>query len=212
MLLTRVKAHEVMGLAENEDDGQHKPTFSNDVLCLEICGPDEEHFSVIDVPGIFRSETKGLTTKEDITLVRNMVQEYMNNPRSVMLAVVPANVDLATQEILNLAADADPHGERTLGVLSKPDLVDRGAEPNVIKIVDGHTREIKLGWHVIRNPGKKDLEDTSLDRNALEAEFFRSQAPWSKIDKDKVGIDSLRVRLKEVLASRVKKEFPKVRS
>lgn len=52
----------------------------------------------------------------------------MRNPRSVMLTVVPANVDVATQEILELARDCDPEGDRTLGILTKPDLVDRGAE------------------------------------------------------------------------------------
>jgi hypothetical protein len=51
-----------------------------------------------------------------------MVKRYMDNPRSIMLAVVPANVDLATQEILELARESDPHGDRTLGVLTKPDL------------------------------------------------------------------------------------------
>ena len=46
-------------------------------------------------------------------------------------AVVPANVDVATQEIIQMAEDADPKGQRTLGVLTKPDLVDKGAEDKV---------------------------------------------------------------------------------
>jgi hypothetical protein len=46
-------------------------------------------------------------------------------------AVVPANVDIATQEIIQMAEDADPNGQRTLGVLTKPDLVDQGAEEKV---------------------------------------------------------------------------------
>lgn len=50
-------------------------------------------------------------------------------------AVVPANVDIATQEIIQMAEDADPHGKRTLGVLTKPDLVDKGAEDKVRQIV-----------------------------------------------------------------------------
>jgi hypothetical protein len=89
-----------MGLSSNSDDGSRKPTFSNDVLRLEISGPEQEHLSVIDVPGIFKSTTEGVTIKADIQLVRNMVKGYMDNPRSVMLAVVPASIDLATQEIL----------------------------------------------------------------------------------------------------------------
>jgi hypothetical protein len=202
-----------MGLSNsNCIDGKRAPTFSRDVLLLEISGPDWEHFSVIDVPGIFKSTTEGVTTKADIKLVRKMVKGYIDNPRSVMLAVLPANVDLATQEILELAAEADPTGDRTLGVLTKPDLVDKGAEPGVINVIEGRTRAMKLGWHLIRNPGQQDLHDAVVTRNDLEVEFFRTEAPWSSIEKNKVGVDALRVRLKEVLSSLVKREFPKVRS
>ncbi|KAK3625369.1 hypothetical protein LTR56_020454 [Elasticomyces elasticus] len=143
-----------MGLSGDVNEMERKPTFSNDVLRLELSGPDQEHLSVIDVPGIFKSTTEGVTTKTDIKLVRNIVKGYMDNPRSVMLAVVPANVDVATQEILELAAEADVHGDRTLGVLTKPDLVDRGGESGVVDLLEGRTRRMKLGWHIIRNPGQ----------------------------------------------------------
>lgn len=200
-----------MGLSDgSEHAGLRKPTFSNDVLRLEISGPEQEHLSVIDVPGIFKSTTEGLTTKADIQLVRSMVKGYMDNPRSVMLAVIPANVDVATQEILELAAEADPHQDRTLGVLTKPDLVDGGAESRVLDLLDGRTRAMKLGWHMIRNPGQLELSDKQLDRDALETDFFRSRVPWNSIDKEKVGINALRDRLKEVLSQLVKREFPKV--
>lgn len=200
-----------MGVSQAGDASGQKQTFSNDVVRLEITGPDQEHLSVIDVPGIFKITTPGLTTKSDIALVRNMVLEYMENPRSVMLAVVPANVDVATQEILELARDVDPNGDRTLGVLTKPDLVDEGTEPRVVDLVEGRARVMKLGWHVVRNPGQQQLSDNSVDRQQLEADFFRSCAPWKSISADKVGIESLRDRLKEVLSSLIRKEFPKVR-
>ena len=110
-------------------------TFSDDVLRIELCGPDKTQLSVIDVPGIFRTPTEGLTTKDDMSLVRGMVHRYIENSRTIILAVVPANVDIATQEILNLAAEVDPSGQRTLGVLTKPDLVDKGAEQDIMDLV-----------------------------------------------------------------------------
>ena len=81
-------------------------------------------------------------------LVRQIVGKHLSNPRSIILlvcddlqfdrtpltdirAVVPANVDIATQEIIQMAEDSDLHGQRTLGVLTKPDLVDKGAEDKV---------------------------------------------------------------------------------
>jgi hypothetical protein len=190
-----------MGLSRRQDDAPSQvPTFSRDILHLEICGPTQEHLSVIDVPGIFKSTTTGLTTKDDMTLVRRMVQGYMENPRSVMLAVVPANVDVATQEILEMAVDVDPDGERTLGVLTKPDLVDQGAEPRVIDLLEGRFHTLKLGWHVVRNPGQRQLADPSLDRGRLEQDFFIVSSLWRDVDEDRRGVESLRVRIQAVLA------------
>ncbi|KAF2193168.1 hypothetical protein K469DRAFT_795889 [Zopfia rhizophila CBS 207.26] len=112
-----IQVKNVMGVEPTE--GQPRKTFSNDVLQLEITGPDQEHFSVIDVPGIFKRTTHGLTTKEDMIMVNNMANEYMSNPRSVMLT-----------KILERAEDLDPEGIRTFGILTKPDLVDKGGNCN----------------------------------------------------------------------------------
>ncbi|KAI1933496.1 hypothetical protein LOZ66_006398 [Ophidiomyces ophidiicola] len=126
------EVHEVMGLSGQQNkQNSTKSTFSKNILWLEISGPSEDHLSVIDVPRIFKNTTPGVTTKEDIQVVRDMVQGFMENPRSIMLTVVPANVNIATQEIVEMAKELDPEGERTLGVLTKPDLVDKGAEGDV---------------------------------------------------------------------------------
>lgn len=120
---TMKDVHKLMGLSDSTQDGEGKSTFSEAVLKVEVTGPEQEHVSVVDVPGIFRTATKGVTTLADASMVKSMVRRYMDNPRSVMLVVIPANVDIATQEILTLAEEADPDGHRTLGVLTKPDLV-----------------------------------------------------------------------------------------
>lgn len=86
--------------------------------------------------------------KVDMDLVRQMVGKHLSNPRSIILfvyndlqfdktplidvrAVVPANVNIATQEIIQMAEDTNPHGQRMLGVLTKPDLVNKGAKDKV---------------------------------------------------------------------------------
>ena len=126
-----------MGLQNAGTSNLGANTFSDDVLKIEICGPEQQHLSVIDVPGIFRNTMEGMTTESDIEIVRNIANRYMQNPRSIILAVVPANVDIATQEILKMAGKSDVKGERTLGVLTKPDLVDKGAENRVVDLVEG---------------------------------------------------------------------------
>lgn len=196
-----------MGLDSSDPNSK---TFSDDKLKIEICGPDQEHLSVIDVPGIFKKTTEGLTNKSDIGMVRNMVSDYMKNPRAVILAVVPANVDIATQEILEMAAECDTEGERTLGVLTKPDLVDPGAEQHVLDLVEGKSHKLKLGWCIVRNRGQKELRELTADRNAVERYFFMSQNPWANVEKDRVGVEALRRRLIEILAAIVRRQFGKV--
>lgn len=145
-----------MGLKGSEASNAKANTFSDDVLKIEICGPKQQHLSVIDVPGIFRNTTEGVTTDADMEIVRNMVNQYMKNPRSIILAVIPANVDIATQEILKMAEKCDTKGQRTLGVLTKPDLVDRGAENRVVDLVEGKPPVTELC--------RKDAHGTDLNR------------------------------------------------
>ncbi|GAA92339.1 dynamin [Aspergillus luchuensis IFO 4308] len=106
-------------------------------------------------------------------------------------SVVPANVDIATQEIIEIARELDPDGIRTLRCLTKPDLVDEGAEEKIIDL----------------NLGQKDLQDPSKDRDIAEGVFRRSP-PWNRLSKDNYGIEALRARLQALLASNVRRKFP----
>ena len=202
----------IMGLSGNTSQASGlRKTFSNDVLRLEIYGPDEAHLSIIDVPGIFRTTTTGVTTTADKELVRRMVEAYMKNPRTVMLAVVPANVDPATQEILEMAKEVDPDCHRTIGVLTKPDLVDKGAEQKVVDMIEGKGPDTKLDWSIVRNPGQQELNSSTMNRGAIEESFFRYTSPWNALSYERRGVDSLRRRLEDVLTQHIRREFPKVR-
>jgi len=139
-----------------------------------------------------------------------MVTSYMENPRSALLAVIPANVDIGTQEILEMAEICDPKGQRTLGVLTKPDLVDKGAEQDVIKIIEGKSHPLNLGWCIVRNSGQQHLNDSAGDRHGREKVFFSKEEPWNKVTKDRVGIEALKLRLVYVLAELIRREFPNV--
>ncbi|KAG9572223.1 dynamin GTPase, partial [Aureobasidium melanogenum] len=208
---TMKDVHKLMGLSDSAEDNDGKSTFSEDVLKVEVTGPEQEHFSVVDVPGIFRTATKGVTTLADASMVKSMVRRYMINPRSVMLVVIPANVDIATQEILTLAEEADPEGHRTLGVLTKPDLVDPGAEAGVLQLIKGEKHPLNLGWCIVRNLGQQQIQDTAADRSSVEKAFFRERTPWNELEKDRVAVDALRSRLQEVLASNIRREFSNVK-
>ncbi|OJZ88985.1 hypothetical protein ASPFODRAFT_78527 [Aspergillus luchuensis CBS 106.47] len=182
--------------------------FSKDVLRIELCGPEEDYLTVIDVPGIFRDPTPGITTESDIELVRNMVKNYIKDARTVILAVLPSNVDLATQEILKLAKDYDGNGERTLGVLTKPDLViEQSAKAALCSLVLGHKRPLTLGYYLVRNQGAD--QDTSF--SGEEGERMFDSQPWNTLPRDRIGIQALRERLGELLSEVTEREFPELR-
>ncbi|KAH8435114.1 dynamin family protein [Aspergillus melleus] len=206
---TMHKVHEVMGISTPEN--RTHLTFSNDIFRLEIRGPKEDHLSVIDVPGIFMNTTFGKTTRKDMELVRDMVFSYTKNPRSIMLTVVPANVDIATQQIIEMARQVDPEGDRTLGVLTKPDLVDSGAEQKVIDLVTGQDMILKHGWILVRNLSQRELSGKRVDRDAKEAEWG-SKKPWNCIPSDRFGVESLKARLREAVTDNARRALPLVRT
>ncbi|KAI9706563.1 MAG: hypothetical protein M1836_003570 [Candelina mexicana] len=204
------QASETMGIpAFGCPRAEGQSNFSDDVFRIELCGPEKNHLSVIDVPGIFRTTEEGLTTEEDKLLVKNMVRRYIESPRTIILAVLAANVDIATTEILDMAAEVDSTGQRTLGILTKPDLVDKGAEQDIIDLVRGRKKKLKLGYCVVRNRGKRERNISSIERNRVELEFFKGD-PWSSLDKSRVSISALSPRLRDLLSRITRHEFPTV--
>lgn len=197
-----------MGIDQMDDES--KRTFSDNILRLEVSDPNQEHFSIIDVPGIFKKPTPGVTTRDDSGMVDQMVHGYMKNPRFVILAVIPSNVDIVTQDILERAEEVDPDDIRTLSVLTKPDLVDKETEPVVFDLIERRSHQLKLEWHLVRNPEQSDLQNSTSSRQKIETEFFAKKAPWDRLNKDKIDIHSLRIRLQEIMAHHIRREFLKV--
>ncbi|KAL8377733.1 hypothetical protein RB595_008428 [Gaeumannomyces hyphopodioides] len=206
-------ANEVMGIRMDMDTSGSNSggdAFSEDILKIEVNGPEQNHLTVIDVPGIFRVHTPGLTTKNDISIVRNMIERYMANHRTIILAVIPCNVDINTQEILKLAEAADPEGVRTMGVMTKPDLAtEKATQKAVVDLLSGIRNPLKLGYHVVKNRGADDEDSTLQDRMADEKGFFMS-SPWSSV-ADHCGVPALKIRLGDLLMQISKTEFPKVK-
>lgn len=186
-------------------------TFSDDLLSIELCGPDKQNLSIIDIPGIFRTPTEGVTTVEDMALVRRIMNRHIKDERTIILAVIPSNTDIATQEILSIAKELDPNGLRTLGVLTKPDLIDEGGEENVMSLVEGKRNQLRLGYCIVRNRGQSELSSNATARHRKERDFF-SEEPWSRLDRDRVGTPALQKRLQELLISITRREFPKVQA
>ncbi|KAM0285959.1 hypothetical protein ACHAQH_001147 [Verticillium albo-atrum] len=209
------EANKTMGIrgVEDDPDSPELTTFSEDILKIEISGPTQQHLTVIDVPGIFRIATENLTTNDDIILVRNMVKKYIKDERTIILAVVPCNVDIATQEVLTLAKEVDPDGVRTMGVLTKPDLApERATQQAICELVLGRRHTLRLGYYIVKNRGSDDDEECSNAARQQKAEHtFFSSSPWASLrSTQRVGIASLQMALRDLLRGITKKEFKNV--
>jgi hypothetical protein len=203
-----------MGIKPALDDTESElQTFSEDILKIEMTGPEQEHFTVIDVPGIFRVSSPPLTTDRDMLIVRNMVESYMKNTRTIILAVLPSNVDIATQEILKMAESADPDGARTMGVLTKPDLVTENAtQETMMSLLLERRNQLRLGYCVVKNRNADDKVSTIAERVSQEKEFFEAPKWRQVVSSGRCGIESLKARLSDLLTTISKKEFPNVKS
>ncbi|KHE83776.1 hypothetical protein GE21DRAFT_1210308 [Neurospora crassa] len=199
---------------KTDKNPEGEKTFSRDILKIEKCGPTEDYLTVIDVPGIFRLTSKGQTTESDRSLVREMVTGFIKDKRTIILAVLPANVDIMTQEILALAEKYDPDGERTLGVLTKPDLViERSAKEAVCNLVTGRKKALNLGYYLVKNRGGDDDDDTEDDfgLRRKERDLFQ-QSPWCNLPQERVGVTALRERLQDLLGEITDRAYPELRS
>ncbi|CZT51083.1 related to vacuolar sorting protein VPS1, dynamin, and related proteins [Rhynchosporium secalis] len=198
------KAKEFMGMSATSS------AFSNDVLRVEVSGPSQQHLTIVDLPGLIHSENK-LQTSADVALVLSMVQTYMANRRSIILAVVSAKNDYANQIVTKLAKDVDSKGFRTLGIITKPDTLPIGSESELAyaNLARNQDVEFRLGWHVLRN---RDYEsrNTSVGARDTAEEHFFSQGIWRDFSRNLVGITSLRTRLSQVLLQQIKNELPNV--
>ena len=184
--------------------------FARDVLSIEIEGPSRPQLTLVDIPGLIETATKGVSDA-DVNLVTEITDYYIQQPRTICLAVVAATSDYATQRILTKVREVDPEGDRTLGVITKPDRLPAGSgsERSFIDLARNDDIFFKLGWHVLKNRTFEEDGCTLIERNDSEAIWFR-KSNFQELGPDSLGVEALRSRLSTLLFEHVKRELPKL--
>ena len=202
----------VMDIGDRSKSGSTPRAFARDVLSLEIEGPSRPQLTLVDIPGLIQTDTKGVT-KADVDLVGQITDQYIKQRRTICLAVVSAANDYANQKILTKVREHDPNGDRTLGIITKPDRLDpgSGSESAFIELAQNQDINFKLGWHVLKNRKFSEKDYSLMERNMAEENYFRT-SNFKCLPTDCVGIDALRVRLSKLLFEHVRQELPKLRS
>ena len=132
--------------------------FATDCIVINVSSPESPDLTIIDLPGIVRTATSG----QDIAVisqVNSLIDHFMSQPRTIILAVIPANQDIATIDILERAAKVDPNGTRTIGVLTKPDLIGPGSEDEVVQVLRNVRKPLSLGYIMVKNPSQKEVQN-----------------------------------------------------
>jgi GTPase SAR1 family protein len=200
--ITRAQQH-ILDLTENE--------VARDVVSVKLAGPSCVNLTLIDLPGIVRTTGRG-ESEALAEEIQDLIDEYLDNSKCVILAILPCNVDFHNSQIMRDAQNVDPDTLRTIPVLTKPDLIDRGAEGAVRDLLLGlKTNEFSKGFHMVKCRGQAALNNKeSIDAGLVsEEKFFRSVHPWRDIrDPTLLGTKNLRVKLSEILIDLIKESFP----
>lgn len=186
---------------------------SEHVLRLEIAHPDVHPLTLVDLPGIAHGPAADQDPEQNQQTVDQVVERYAKPPNNIVLAVVAADSQSDAAGVLEIARRHDPSGERTIGVITKPDLAGPPGSLNereCLDLVRGRNSacRLPLGWHVLRNaPGDDRSGKAAADRDADEERFFGSGA-WASLRPASRGVASLRTRLRDLLLARTKAQLP----
>ena len=177
---------------------------------LKIYSPNVLNLTLVDLPGL----TKIPIADQPVDIerqIKNLLLEYISKPNSIILAVTPANQDLVNSEALKLARQVDPQGKRTIGILSKLDLMDHGT--NALDILTGKVYPLKLGFIGVVNRSQQDINQRkSLDESlAAEMEFFNSHPAYKTIS-NRCGTEYLAKTLNKTLMNHIRERLPDIKA
>ncbi|EYU42313.1 hypothetical protein ABFS83_14G153800 [Erythranthe nasuta] len=177
---------------------------------LSIYSPNVVNLTLIDLPGLTKVAVEGQPDSivEDI---ENMVNSYVAKPNCIILAISPANQDIATSDAIKLAREVDPSGERTFGVLTKLDLMDKGT--NALDVLEGRSYRLQHPWVGIVNRSQADINKSvdMISARRKEREYFASSADYGHLSS-KMGSEYLAKLLSRHLESVIRARIPSITS
>ncbi|NWT21853.1 MX protein, partial [Cardinalis cardinalis] len=188
--------------------------ISGQLISLEVRSPDVPDLTLIDLPGIARVAV-GDQPKDIGDQIKKLLRRIIGCKETINLVVVPCNVDIATTEALKMAQEVDPTGERTIGILTKPDLVDKGTEEAIVKILNNRVIPLKKGYMIVKCRGQQDIHNKLTLAAAIQQErrFFENHTHFRAFMKEgKATIPCLAEKLTDELVKHIIKTLPALES
>ncbi|XP_068546842.1 dynamin-3 isoform X6 [Anas acuta] len=177
---------------------------------LRIYSPHVLSLTLIDLPGITKVPVGDQPPDIEVQ-IRDMIMQFIARENCLILAVTPANTDLANSDALKLAKEVDPQGLRTIGVITKLDLMDEGTDAR--EILENKLLPLRRGYIGVVNRSQKDIDGKKDIKAALLAErkFFLSHPAYRHM-ADRMGTPYLQKVLNQQLTNHIRDTLPAFRS
>ncbi|KAK9926964.1 hypothetical protein M0R45_024170 [Rubus argutus] len=195
---------------ETDRETGRSKQISSVPIHLSIYSPNVVNLTLVDLPGLTKVAVEG-QPDSIVNDIENMVRSYIEKPNSIILAISPANQDLATSDAIKISREVDPTGERTLGVLTKIDLMDKGTD--AVEILEGKSYRLKFPWVGVVNRSQADI-NKNVDMIAArrrEREYF-ANTPEYKHLAHRMGSEHLAKMLSKHLETVIKTKIPGIQS
>jgi dynamin 1-like protein len=184
----------------------------DDPITLTVYSTNAPDLTMIDLPGITRVSLKGSDQVEDIEkLTREMTLRYIKDPRTIVLAVLPANQDMSVSDALQMARQVDPQGIRTIGVITKIDIMDQGTDAT--RMLKGEDIPLRLGYVGVKMRSQADIDAKKRVKDAIDDEktYFETHRLYSKLPPGLVGTGVLIEKLTKVLFKHIRRFLPEIK-
>ncbi|XP_069386414.1 dynamin-2 isoform X3 [Paralichthys olivaceus] len=177
---------------------------------LRVYSPNVLNLTLIDLPGMTKVAV-GDQPQDIEHQIRDMLLQFITKESCLILAVTPANSDLANSDALKIAKEVDPQGLRTIGVITKLDLMDEGTDAQ--DILENKLLPLRRGYIGVVNRSQKDIDGKKDIRAALAAErkFFLSHPAYRHI-AERMGTPHLQKTLNQQLTNHIRDTLPGLRS
>jgi dynamin 1-like protein len=141
------KLREEIEIETDKIAGSSGKCISDKPISLTIYSPNVVDLTLVDLPGITKVPVHGQPSDVE-ELVKKLILSYIRQPNALILAISAANQDIANSDALKLAREVDPNGERTIGVITKIDLMDEGT--NALDLLNGTIYPLRLGYYGVK--------------------------------------------------------------
>ncbi|KAK9202202.1 hypothetical protein WN944_017412 [Citrus x changshan-huyou] len=195
---------------ETDRETGRSKAISTVPIHLSIFSPNVVNLTLIDLPGLTKVAVDG-QPESVVQDIENMVRSYIEKPNCIILAISPANQDLATSDAIKISREVDPRGDRTFGVLTKIDLMDKGTD--AVDILEGKSYKLRYPWIGVVNRSQADI-NKSVDMIAArrrEHEYFKNSPEYGHL-ADRMGSEYLGKVLSKHLETVIKSRIPGLQS